>query len=239
MGAECGYRRIMETPPQESRRRSRRGRSTAVASLACHGICAWRLVPRTPRHMPRQSSRSLGCAVAARRQLPLLPPKAAGSAAAADPCASLQGGLVREAVVGRRRRECDFVGIKGAPSSPRSFERRRVCSQLVRASSVKATPHPIIFPRSAAWSRKPCSCTVAVRPRRKLLRATRHRAASSQYQPLHVPVQWLLTSSGRESLPPAGTLHARQSLRFVPVMESCSPTPCAAAAPSSLWPRGK
>ena len=27
-------------------------------------------------------------------------------------------------------------------------------------------------------------------------------------------MQWLLTSSGRESLPPAGTLHARQSLRF-------------------------
>ena len=52
----------MKTPPQESRRRSRPGSSTAVASLACHGICAWRLVPRTPRHMPRQSSRSLGCA---------------------------------------------------------------------------------------------------------------------------------------------------------------------------------
>jgi hypothetical protein len=86
----------------------------AVAGLACHGICAPRLILRTGRHMPRQSSRSLGCAVAARRQLPLLPPKAAGSAAAADPSASLRGGLVRVAAVGRARAECrlrrEFIG---------------------------------------------------------------------------------------------------------------------------------
>jgi hypothetical protein len=43
------------------------------ASLARHVICSWRLVPRTPRHMPRHASRSLGCAVAARRLLPLSP----------------------------------------------------------------------------------------------------------------------------------------------------------------------
>lgn len=71
MGAECGFADGMETPPQASRRRSRLGSSTAVAGLARHGICSWRLVPRTPRHMPRRSSRSLGCAVAARRLLPL------------------------------------------------------------------------------------------------------------------------------------------------------------------------
>ena len=52
----------IETPPQASRRRSRLGCSTAVASLARHGICSGALVPRRPRHMPRRSSRSLGCA---------------------------------------------------------------------------------------------------------------------------------------------------------------------------------
>ena len=115
----------IETPPQASRRRSRPGCSTAVASLTRHVICSGALVPRRPRHMPRRASRSLGCAVAARRLLPLPPvaPLLFASlmpAAAADPSATLQGGLVREAAVGRRRRECDFVGIKGAPSSPRS-----------------------------------------------------------------------------------------------------------------------
>jgi len=105
-GGGVRLRRKMETPPQASRRRSRLGCATAVASVARHVICSGALVPRRPRHMPRRSSRSLGCAVAARRLLPLLPPKAAGSAAAADPSASLQGGLEREAAVGRRRREC-------------------------------------------------------------------------------------------------------------------------------------
>jgi len=81
----------IETPPQESRRRSRRGRSTAVAGLARDGICSPRLVPRTPRHTLRQSSRFFGCAVAARRQLLLLPPKAGGAAAAADPLRSAAG----------------------------------------------------------------------------------------------------------------------------------------------------
>ena len=68
---ECGFADQNQIAPQASRQCSRRGRSTAVAGLACHVICSWRLVPRTPRHMPRQSSRSLGCAVAARRLLPL------------------------------------------------------------------------------------------------------------------------------------------------------------------------
>ena len=72
-GAECGFAGQMEIAPQESRRRSRLGSSTAVASLARHGICSPRLVPRRPRHMPRRSSRSLWCAVAARRLLPLAP----------------------------------------------------------------------------------------------------------------------------------------------------------------------
>ena len=127
-------RRWVETPPQASRRRSRPGCSTAVASLARHVICSPRLVPRTPRHMQRRSSRSLGCAGAARRLLPL-PPVAPllfatlMPAAAANPSAALQGGLEREAAVGRRRRECDFVGIKGAPSSPRSSSEGELASR--------------------------------------------------------------------------------------------------------------
>jgi len=94
--------------------------------------------------MPRRSSRSLGCAVAARRLLPLLPPKAAGSAAAADPCApsSLQGGLVRGAAVGRARAECRLRReLLDAPSSPR-FQRVGGFGFLVdRESSASMTRH--------------------------------------------------------------------------------------------------
>jgi len=61
-GAECGFAGQIEIAPQESRRRSRLGGATAVASLARHVICSPRLVPRTGRHMPRRSSRFLGCA---------------------------------------------------------------------------------------------------------------------------------------------------------------------------------
>ncbi len=39
----------------------------------------------------------------------------------------------------------------------------------------------------------PCQ---AVRPVVPPSRTSRHRAASPQSEPLHVPVQWLLTSSG-------------------------------------------
>ena len=107
-GAECGFAGQIEIAPQESRRRSRLGCATAVTSLARHGICSGALVPRRPRHMPRRSSRSLGCAGdrpsaapsgTAPSSLSFLMP-----AAAADPSATLQGGLVREAAVGRRRR---------------------------------------------------------------------------------------------------------------------------------------
>jgi len=60
-GAECAYAGQIEIAPQESRRRSRLGCSTAVASLARHGICAGALVPRTGRrtHSPRSRSSSL------------------------------------------------------------------------------------------------------------------------------------------------------------------------------------
>jgi len=107
MGRIERLRRCDQIAPQASRQCSRLGCSTAVASLACHGICAWRLVPRTPRHMPRQTSRSLGGAVAARRQLPL-PCKHVSRSR--RPFQSLEApcraGYVREAAVGRRRRKC-------------------------------------------------------------------------------------------------------------------------------------
>jgi len=130
--------------------------------------------------------------------------------------------------VGRRRRKC---WIKDAPSSPRSSSVRRVCFKVVPTSTLLATRHL-----------QPCPCIVAFRPRRKLLRAIRHHAASPQSQAPHVPVSAkpdIPTSSGNLSLPPAGTLHARQSLRFCACHGSCSPTPCAACAPSSLRPRRK
>jgi len=60
-GAECAYAGQIKIAPQESRRRSRLGCATAVASLARHGICAGALVPRTGRrtHSPRSRSSSL------------------------------------------------------------------------------------------------------------------------------------------------------------------------------------
>jgi len=68
----------------------------------------------------------LGVPATARRLLPLSPLLKSLSflmpAAAANPCASLQGGLVREAAVGRRRRE---VLIKDAPPQPRSSVARQ------------------------------------------------------------------------------------------------------------------
>jgi len=60
-GAECGFAGQIKIAPQESRRRSRLGCATAVASLARHGICAGELVPRTGRltHSLRSRSSSL------------------------------------------------------------------------------------------------------------------------------------------------------------------------------------
>jgi hypothetical protein len=75
--------------------------------------------------MPRQSSRSLGCAAAARWQLPLplrvsrcRRPLRSGRSSLHS-----RAGFIREAAVGRGRPECGFAEIKGAPSSPRSKER--------------------------------------------------------------------------------------------------------------------
>ena len=60
-GAECAYAGQIKIAPQESRRRSRLGCATAVASLACHVIYAVALVTRTGRlaHSPRSHSSSL------------------------------------------------------------------------------------------------------------------------------------------------------------------------------------
>jgi len=107
MGAECGYRRW-------NRKRPRRSRAVARALVVQRQSLVWPVTssarsgsffarPGTCRASP---AAPLGLPVTARRQLPLLPPKAAGAAAAADPCATLQGGLDREAAVGRRRRKC-------------------------------------------------------------------------------------------------------------------------------------
>ena len=109
----------------------------------------------------------LGVPATARRQLPLpLRVSRFASAAAADPSATLQGGLVRKAAVGRARAECGFAEIEGAPSSPRSSSGQRVGFKVARKSSVIATRHEpprpctvagCVSPKSAA----PCSGAVA------------------------------------------------------------------------------
>ena len=197
MGRIERLRRLNQIAPQASRQCSRLGSSTAVASLDCHGICSWRLVPRTPRHMPRQSSRSLGCAVAARRLLPLLPPKAAGSAAAADPSSRLKLLAGRASPRGGGGAAAPSkCWIKGCPILASLFERAEGWLFGRSMSCVIATRHE-----------QPCPCTVAVRPRRKLLRAIHHRAASPNVSRsmFRVPAEpGILTSSGTRVATPGG-----------------------------------
>ncbi len=118
----------IETPPQASRRRSRLGCSTAVASLARHVICA---VAARSSHAPAHAAPCqplpwvcrrppVGCSLCHRSFVAfatLMP------AAAANPSATLQGGLEREAAVGRRRRECCFAKGVGCPILASLFER--------------------------------------------------------------------------------------------------------------------
>ena len=102
--------------------------------------------------MPRQSSRSLGSAGDRPSAAPSVTAPSSLSLRSCRPqpqtlalrsfLPSLQGGLEREAAVGRRRRECGFAENKGAPSSPRSSSVRRVGSKAVPTSSVVATRQP-------------------------------------------------------------------------------------------------
>jgi len=178
-GESSGFAGVIEIAPQAARQCSRRGRSTAGTG---HDVCSWRFVPHTPRHTSR---RALGCAVAARRLLPLPCKHVSRSRRplrSGRKLPPLQGGLVREAAVGRGRPECGFAEIKGAPSSPRSKERaeglafwwigsrglrRRatnhpghgtVTARAPVASSLRRDPPPCrVPPKSAA----PCSGAVA------------------------------------------------------------------------------
>jgi hypothetical protein len=145
-------------------------------------------------------------------------------AAAADPSASLQGGLEREAAVGRRRRECGFAENKGAPSSPRSSSVRRVGSKAVPKSFVVATRQPtrdalgggignVFRPLDVVGSPRrkyqtltgnkytPLAAAPATTlPRcaapasRSTLFSAAARACAPQYQRPHTAVQWLLAS---------------------------------------------
>ena len=145
-GAECGFADRIKIAPQESRRRSRLGSSTAVASLARHGICAGALAPRTPRHMPR--SRLVGTSHGFAGDRPSAAPSGTAPkvafaplmpAAAADPSRRLK------LLAGRARpRGCGGAAapkcwIKDAPSSPRSSSVRRVCCKEGSTSTVVAT----------------------------------------------------------------------------------------------------
>ena len=135
----------IETPPQASRRRSRLGSSTAVASLARHVICA---VAARSSHAPAHAAPVQPLPWECRR-----PPVGCSlcrfaSAAAADPCAP----VVPPFAPGRARaRGCGGAaapwsaanaGIKGAPSSPRSSSVRRVGSKAVPTSTVVAMRQP-------------------------------------------------------------------------------------------------
>ena len=75
---------------------------------------------------------------------------------------SLQGGLVREAAVGRRRRECDFVGIKGAPSSPRSSSEGGLAPSQFQSHSCwrRAMSNPVLAP----WRSVLRSCLASISP---------------------------------------------------------------------------
>jgi hypothetical protein len=74
----------------------------------------------------------------------------------------------------------------------------------------QVTNNPVLAPWQAALPVVPPSAHPA----------TVQRPPNISRSMFRVPAEpGILTSSGEESLPPAGTLHARQSLRFVPVMD--------------------
>lgn len=167
----------METPPQASRRRSRLGCATAVASLDRHVICS---VAARSSHAPAHAAPvqplpwvcrrpPVGCSLC-HQSLSLLFASLM-PAAAADPCATLQGGLVREAAVGRRRRECCFAKDVGCPIlASLQGAGRGFCFLVDRESRASITRHD-----------PPRPCTVAVRaPVVPPSGAIRHRAASPQ-----------------------------------------------------------
>lgn len=63
-------------------------------------------------------------------------------AAAANPSASLQGGLAREAAVGRARAECCFAKVIGAPSSPRLQRGEGLAPRLCNIIRGSDAPNP-------------------------------------------------------------------------------------------------
>jgi len=123
--------------------------------------------------------------------------------------------------VGRRRRKCCFAKDVGCPILASLFERSRGWLQGGSTSFVIATRHE-----------QPCPCTVAfcsplvprcdqpaTVPRPPISaapRATGIRRVRSFLPPAPMSASH---RAGIESLPPAGTIHARQSLRLVPVMD--------------------
>jgi hypothetical protein len=135
--------------------------------------------------MPRQSSRSFGCAVAARRLLPL-------------PCKHVSRSRrpFRFAPGRARPRGCGGAGPAWSAASPRlRVPHPRLALRAVGGWLQGGSTFCVIATRHE----QPCPCTVAVRPRRKLLRAIRHRAASPQYVPHREPPAFV--ASGRSSLP--------------------------------------
>ena len=177
--------------------------------------------------MPRQSSRSLGCAGDRPSAAPSAPAQSGGISRCRRPFRFAPGRAGPRGCGGAG--PAVSVGLKDAPSSPRSSSGRGVGFKVVPTSTVLSTRHE-----------QPCPCTVAVRPRRKLLRASRHRAASPNVSRsmFRVPAEpGILTSSGMGVATPGG--HAPR--QAVAALGACHGIvlayPCAASAPSSLRPR--
>ena len=187
---ECGFADKIGIAPQASFQCSRRGRSDGghwsrcllVAARSSHATahiapCPW-LCRSRPSAAPSVTAPSSLFAS-------LVP------AAAADPSASLRGGLVRGAAVGRARAECrlrrDLFG----------------CPILAPLQGAGGGFGFLVDRESSGFGDAPRTTPSLHRDgllsARASLRPSRHRAASPQYQPHREPPP--CAASGRASLP--------------------------------------
>lgn len=255
MGAECPGKPGLES------KRPRRHRAVARALVVQRrslvwpvtASARWRLVPRTPRHMPRRSSRSLGCAVAARRLLPLSPLlrrfRYAHASRSRRPFQSLEApcraGSSARLRWGGGAVSAANAGIKDAPSSPRSSSEGGLASRwfnVLRDSDASRTT--LSLHRGDLFSA------------RAPLRSARHRAASpnirrSMFRCSGLPSQATHSTYPQDEALSRGCSHIERSRVATPgghaprqaVASLCAchgivlAYPCEASAPSSLRPR--
>jgi hypothetical protein len=246
----------METPPQASRRRSRLGCATAVASLARHVICSERQkgsglyfkcsagddfnanacnsdAPQChascgkAEHEPRHCSRRLN-----------FPPRRAGKACRANRPARRSATVTNKATLALARKDQHDCGLsrdllamtshnsgeaQGRLVSPRSasgglrrgrfaplrsapMPHRELCDVMPSPEAGgRSRARPQNIPRCGRVTKALTAASCRPAFRSSLQAAT--MPAVPQCMPLHVPVQWLLTSSGEGAQP------SRQPLR--------------------------